>query len=301
MKKIKFVYNPNSGDKSFKESLDKCIEVIQRGGYECHIFRTLKYGDIENHFLEVQKDYYDAVVVSGGDGTVNIVINCMIKNNIDVPLGIIPSGTANDFASYINCSTDYIKCAEIIANGKTKKIDLGYVNGMYFVNVCAAGLFTNISQNIDKDFKYMLGKLAYYIDGIKQLPNFLPIPMKITNTTETISENINLFMILNTSGTGGFKSIVPTAEIDDGKLDFVGIKETSIKDIAKLLFKILKSEYLDDPSIIYFKDTYIKIELVGSTEELNPIYLNSDIDGEEGPMFPLKIKCINKKFEIFIP
>jgi diacylglycerol kinase (ATP) len=301
MKKLKLFYNPNSGDKSFKDNLDVCIEILQTAGYETHIFRSLKYGDIEEHFKQMDSFFYDAIVVSGGDGTINIVVNCIKKYNIKTTLGIIPSGTANDFASFIKLPNSISDCAKVIANGKTQRIDLGLVNEDFFINVCAAGLFTNVSQLIDKDFKYTLGKLAYYIDGVKQVPSFVPIPVKITNSNEVIKENIYLFLVLNTSGAGGFKTFAPTAKIDDGKFDFIAFKETTIKDIAILLIKMINSDYLDDPSVIYFKDSYIKIELDVEESEINPIYLHSDVDGEQGPSFPIEINCIPQDIELFIP
>ena len=100
MKKLKLIYNPFSGNKSFKFDLDVCIGIFQEGGYEVHPFRTLHPGDIDEHIATMDPNY-DVVVASGGDGTVNIVINAMMRRGLHIPLGIIPSGTANDFATYL--------------------------------------------------------------------------------------------------------------------------------------------------------------------------------------------------------
>ena len=98
MKKLKLFYNPFSGNKSFKFDLDVCIGIFQEGGYEVHPFRTLHPGDIDTHIATMDPNY-DIIVASGGDGTVNIVLNAMMRRGLHIPLGIIPSGTANDFAT----------------------------------------------------------------------------------------------------------------------------------------------------------------------------------------------------------
>ena len=100
MKKVKLIYNPFSGNKSFKFDLDICIGIFQEAGYEVHPFRTLYPGDIDNHIATMDPTY-DIIVASGGDGTVNIVVNAMMRRGLHTPLGIIPSGTANDFATYL--------------------------------------------------------------------------------------------------------------------------------------------------------------------------------------------------------
>ena len=90
MKKLKLIYNPFSGNKSFKFDLDICIGIFQEGGYEVHPFRTLYPGDIDQHIATMDPNY-DVVVASGGDGTVNIVINALMRRGLHIPVGIIPS------------------------------------------------------------------------------------------------------------------------------------------------------------------------------------------------------------------
>ena len=104
MKKLKLIYNPFSGNKSFKFDLDFCFSVFQEGGYEVHPFRSIRPGDIAAHIAQMDENY-DIVVVSGGDGTVNIVINALMNRGLRIPLGIIPSGTANDFATFLGLKT----------------------------------------------------------------------------------------------------------------------------------------------------------------------------------------------------
>lgn len=286
MKRLKFIYNPNSGNKNFKFEIDFCISKFQSAGFDVHIFRSMEKGDIDEHLSSVKKNYYDTFVVSGGDGTINIVVNALMKYGLDnVKLGIIPSGTANDFASFLKMPADTEAACDIILKNSLQKIDLGFVNGKYFVNVFAGGLLSSVSQNIDSHFKDSFGKLAYYIKGIEQFPNFQPLPVRITNSKEVLNEDIFLFIILNSSGTGGFENLSPGAEINDGLLDFIGFKACPIIELPLLILKMVAGDYLSDDRIIFFRDSYIKIESLSQ----NDLFSETDIDGEEGPCFPAEI------------
>jgi len=298
MKKLLLIYNPFSGDKSFKYDLDALIYNLQKADYEVHLFRSMKIGDINEHIERVHHRNYDAIVISGGDGTVNIVTGSMMKNNVKSPLYIIPSGTANDFAKFLKLPKEPEAISEIIANGKTIKSDIGLVNGAeYFINVCAAGLFTNISQNIDKDFKDVLGKLAYYVKGLEQLPKFEPFPVRITNSKTTMEETIYFYLVLNSGGVGGFENLSSEASIADGLFDFIAVKSRKITDLAILFVKILSGDYLDDSGIIFFRDSYVKIESLIENSQFN----ETTLDGEVGPLMPVEIINLPNSIEIFIP
>lgn len=297
MKELLLIYNPNSGSKSFKLSLDQCIEVFQGAGYICTIFRSQIYGDIDEYLSGIDKEKFDTLVISGGDGSINIVLNAMMKYNLHKPLGIIPSGTANDFASFLKIPKIPQKAAEMIVNNNIIKCDVGLVNDTYFINVFSAGLLTNISQQVDNNFKNSIGKLAYYIKGIEQIPNFVPISVRITNSIEVIEEDIYLFFILNSAGTGGFDKLSKNASITDGYFDFIAIKARPIVEIAVLFVKILSGDYFDDAGILYFTDKYIKIECLSG----NPMHNETDIDGEVGPDLPAIVQNIHNAIEIFIP
>lgn len=296
MKRLKLIYNPYSGDKGFKFDLDSCINKFQSGGYEVHIFRSTNYGDIEKNIKKMHKNFYDAIVVSGGDGTINIVVSSLMKYKLnDIPIGIIPSGTANDFATYLKIPKITDQSCDVILKNKIIPVDIGQIGNRCFINVCAGGLFSNVSQNIDKDFKDILGKLAYYIKGIEQIPNFVPIPIRITNSQEVIEDNIYLFLVLNSSGTGGLANLSPSALINDGLFDFIAFKGVGILEIPSLILKFLKGNYLNDNKVIFFRDNYIKIENLSDDNKL----LETDLDGEAGPCMPIEIKNIKHAVKFF--
>lgn len=293
MNKIRLIYNPSSGDRSFKNKLDEVIEEFQREGYQVLPYKTLGVDDIEHGVKLAKLDNCKSIAVAGGDGTINRVVNAMIKNNIKLPLGIFPYGTANDLAQYFGMSKDVKKCCRGIINGKVKSIDLGKINEKYFINVAAGGLLTDVSQKVDINLKNTLGKLAYYIKGLEQFPNFRPIPMEFVTEDVTISEKVYLFLVFNGRSAGGFNLLARDAIIDDGKLDIIAIKACALVDLISLFIKILRGEHLQDNNIIYIRTDKLKINSEYDVE--------TDIDGESGPLFPVELSIIPGGMDIFIP
>ncbi|MGB4588950.1 MAG: YegS/Rv2252/BmrU family lipid kinase [Clostridiaceae bacterium] len=290
MKKVKFIYNPSAGGGVVLDSLDDIIKVHQNNGYiviPCRIDKSFEIDRI----MEDINDGYSHLLVAGGDGTVDLTINHMMKLGINLPIGILPTGTANDFSKYIGMPSDLITACEQIFSCKPIKMDLGKVNDRYFINVASSGLFTDVSQKTDEGIKQVLGKLAYYLKGIEQVPNFRKIPICITSLDGTYDGDIYSVLIFNGQTAGNFK-LAYKAKINDGKLDVIIIKGETIGDLITFLYKYLKGDHLEGPvGLSYFQTNEILIETPNSS-------LGSDIDGEKGPDFPLLITCVKEAITV---
>lgn len=294
MKYVQLLYNPMSGNLDFPAYLDLFISIFQDAGYETRIHRTRDKDDMSDYLTHQNLTNCCAIIVAGGDGSVNQVVNCIMNNNINVPLGVIPAGTANDFASHLKMPFRYGECIEALSKMNIKDVDVGKVNDKYFINVCCGGLFTNISQNMDLEMKNTLGKLGYYIKGVQQLPRFRKIRYKITNTNQVLDDYFYLFLVLNGKSAGGFNKLGADAQIDDGKMDFIGIKACTLNEVAVLFGKILIGEHLQDKNIVFFQDNKIDIECVEGLD----MFKESDIDGESGPEYPLNIEVKKRALKV---
>ena len=302
LKKLLLIYNPASGDGNFRENLDDCAEVFQRHGYLVNLFRTnLRSGitsQVETLISHGDFKDLDAIVVAGGDGTVNRVVNAIMRSGCEAPLGIISAGTANDFARFIGMPTNITAACEVIAARNLTRVDLGQVNGKeYFINVCAAGMLTNISHYVDQDLKNRFGKLAYYIKGIEQIPSFVPLRFRITTSHEVFEEEIYFFFILNSAGTGGFDRLSPAASPDDGLFDFVGFRAFPIIELPALFIKVLAGDYLDDRRILFLRDNFFRVEYIHPPSD--SLLMQTDIDGELGPQLPIEVRNIPGALRIF--
>jgi len=292
MKKVRLIYNPVAGAGSFKNRLDTVIKSFQKLGYRVSSYRLMGTDSLDSAVSDLD-DKYSAIAISGGDGTINNVINAMKRNNIDLPIGIFPFGTSNDFAVHMGIPKNIAECCDIITNGEIINVDAGIVNGTYFVNVCSAGLLADVAYKTDIGMKNTLGKMAYYLKGFEEIPNLRPIAMRMEYDDNVIEDNLYLFLVLNGSSAGGFTNMAPYASVCDGLLDVVAIKAANIPNILNLILNFLRGEHVGDPNIYHFQTDNLKISSNQSFE--------SDIDGERGPVFPLSIGVKKKDIKVFIP
>lgn len=288
MNKVKFIYNPYSGEGAILKEIDKIIEMHQKKGYIIVPYRIQRDVSIEEAFNGID-EFYKYILIAGGDGTIDSVVNAMKKNNIDLPIGVLPVGTANDFAKFLGMTNNIENNVEQILNSEPTKVDIGRVNEKYFVNVLSTGLFTDVSQKTDTNLKNTLGKLAYYIKGIEQLPNFRSLNVKITANGKVYDSPMYLMLAFNGQTAGGFK-IALDAKIDDGLLDVVILKSCHIAEFIHVFLKFMMGEHMGDSRVEYIKADELLIE---STEDIV-----TDIDGEKGPDFPLRVSCIKGGIEV---
>jgi len=282
MNKVKFIYNPYSGENTISSDLDMIIRIHQK--YE-HIIVPYRIGNeypISDAFFDIDKGYR-YVLIAGGDGTIDCVVNEMKKRNIHLPIAILPAGTANDFANYIGMPHDVEKACNQILKSHVKKVDIGKINDKYFVNVASTGLFTDISQKMDMNLKNTIGKLAYYVKGLEQLPNFRKLKIKVSSDDVIFDGDMYLMLVFNGQTAGNLK-FAYNAKVDDGLLDVIIIKAGIMKNILNIFIKMLRNEHLEDvEGIVYFKTNKLEIECFED--------IVTDIDGERGPDFPLNIEC----------
>ncbi|MBQ7629271.1 MAG: YegS/Rv2252/BmrU family lipid kinase [Selenomonadaceae bacterium] len=292
MKKILLVYNPVSGNAKFKRRLDEIVDAFQRRKILLATYRTTPDDNAKN-FAECVKVFEPHGIISaGGDGTLHAVINWLMKLKINLPVGIIGSGTSNDFATHLKISDDE-NYFDIIAENLTRKVDVGLVNGReYFINVASAGVLTAIAHEVDARQKNSFGKIAYYLHGLGEIPKFKSVPLKISADGKNFEVDAFLFLALNSPAVAGLKKVVDAAQIDDGKLDFIAVKNSSPRKILALTKKIFSGNGVDDEENIFHIQA--KNFNITSTAELI-----SDVDGEIGDALPLKIECINRAIKIF--
>ena len=130
--KILLYYNAYSGSGVFKNNLDHIVERIQNAGFQTIPVRASKGLVIDDVLANIDQNEFSRIIVAGGDGTVNLCVNAMIKHDIHLPLGILPAGTANDFAYYFELPSDIDYQLDIALGSKTTSADVGEVNGRNF-------------------------------------------------------------------------------------------------------------------------------------------------------------------------
>ena len=207
------------------------------------------------------------------------------------------SGTVNDFANYMKFPRDLDEFVNMIKKGNTMNVDLGKVNDEYFVNVAASGLLTDIGYKVPAEIKAIFGKMAYYMEGLKEIPRsrFKPIRLRFNSEEFSGRESVLLYLISNTASIGGFRKIAPGADVKDGYLDVVIIKKSEVQDLAQIFINIFRGEHINHPNVIYFKTKKITVE----AEDKEDITI--DIDGEYGGILPATYEVVPSAFRVISP
>lgn len=281
-----FVYNPNAGKGLIKLKLSDVLDIFVKSGYEITVYPTQCPQDGYNKILNME-DGYDLVVCSGGDGTLDEIVSGMVARQNQVPIGYIPAGTTNDFASSLDIPRDILEAAEVAVCGTPFSCDVGTLNDKVFVYVAAFGLFTDVSYQTNQNLKSILGHAAYVLEGAKRLTNIPAYSLKVTHDDETIEGEFMVGLITNSKSVAGVKGLTgKSVEFDDGEFEVTLVKKprkpSELQDIiTALLVENLNSEYM-----YTFKTSHIVVE----SEEEIPWTRDGEFGGDHA-----RVEIFNKK------
>ncbi len=260
-----------------------------------HIVRprvTWEPGDAASLATEAADRGVDAVVALGGDGTVNEVVNGL--DGKDVPLGIIPIGTANDFARQVGIPMDTDHAMDAILRRKPRRIDTGELNGRRFLNVSTGGVGAEATAETPADAKEQLGPLAYAITGMRKLRDLAPRRARFTGPGFEYEGEFMIFAVGNARITGGGTAITPNASVTDGLLDLCIIEGVEGRgEFMSLALAVRRGEHLDDDRVRYVQLPELTIE----SDE--PIAVN--LDGEPQEMRTLRYRARPLDLLIHLP
>lgn len=231
-KHARVIYNPTSGREIIKKNLADVLSILEQAGYVTSAHATTAEPDDAKHAAEeAVRDRFDLVVAAGGDGTINEVINGIAEKEYRPKVGIIPTGTTNDFARALHVPRDVIKATKIIAAGQSVAMDIGKANETYFINIGGGGRLTELTYDVPSRLKTMLGQLAYYLKGIEMLPSLKATKVKVEYDQGVFEGEVMFFLLGLTNSIGGFEKIAPDAKLDDGKFSLIIVKKSKFSGI----------------------------------------------------------------------
>ena len=275
-KKLLFVFNPFSGKAQIKNQLLDIVDTMVKAGYEVTIYPTQAQGDAVHKIKEEAGDY-QLVVCSGGDGTLDEVVTGMMHAEKKVPLGYIPAGSTNDFASSLGIPKDMVKAAETAVRGVPFDCDIGAFNRDYFVYVAAFGLFTTVSYKTSQEWKNVLGHAAYILEGVRSLHEIPSYRMQVEYDNIRLQDEFIYGMISNSTSVGGFKGMTgKDVLLDDGVFEVTLIKKPrnpiELNEIIASLINLV-----DDTDMVYsFKTGRVTLTAAGQV----PWTLDGEFGGD---------------------
>lgn len=288
MKKTLILYNSKAGGGHVERRLDAIAGIFREGEYDV-LIRRIAFDT--NPFDEAETHTVDLVVVCGGDGTVNYVLNAMKAHALDLTLGIIPAGTANDFAGSIGMRKGLLKAARQIVAGRAERLDCARVNGLYFINIFSFGLFTTTSQHTPDALKHHIGKAAYIIEGSKELYHSEYIPLHISHDGGEENTEALIVLVFNGETAGQFR-LAREASVRDGLLDVLIMSRCNILNSARAMLMFLLNGK-PNAAIKHIRTSHIEMR-----SPLNP---PTDMDGQRSAEFPLSIECIAGGVSVVCP
>ncbi len=282
--KTLLIYNPLAGNGQFKNHLDSLINLFQEAGQPLIPYRLNSLEAMADMLKALPAEEFGKVLIAGGDGTLHHCINGLLNAGIDLPVGIYPMGTANDFSQLFHLTGTVEEITETLLGSETVPCDVGLVNGSYFINVASVGHLIDISQRVDLQLKNIFGVLAYYLKGLEELPQMKPVYARIKGDDVTLEDEIYFALIMNGRSAGGFKRIAPDASICDGLLDICVFRKCPVLDIMPLILQVAAGDHVNSPYVTYFQTRELTIDCD------EPV--GTDLDGEKGESLPMHVKLI---------
>jgi YegS/Rv2252/BmrU family lipid kinase len=204
-----------------QRSLSEAIALLNDLGFDLLLESTARRQNLSDT-IRRYSDRVDMVIVGGGDGTLNAAVEGLVDTQL--PLAILPLGTANDLARTLNLPTALPQACQVIAQGKLQPIDLGWVNGKHFFNVASLGLSVKITRQLDKETKRRWGVLAYGISAFQVLLKFRPFSAEIRINGESQKVRTAQIAVGNGRHYGGGLTVAADAAIDDQRLDLYSLE-----------------------------------------------------------------------------
>jgi len=286
---IRLFLNPTAGRGRAGRRQARIVELLQRDNVQVEVHNSNAVGDLENQVMKHVDSGADRIVVAGGDGSVHEAVNGIMRSEKPAALGVIPTGTGNDFAKSCDIPLNWEHAVEILAHRLddrryAKTIDIGKMNDRYFANGAGIGFDAKVTR-IARSYRLPIGDLVYLLAIFRAMVDGIATPrLQITAEDYSWEGPATLASISNGPWIGGMFHIAPMAQNDDGRLDLLIVDPVTRRRIVTLLPKLMSGTHMEQKEIHYRGVT--KLSIVSSEP------LASHLDGE--------VQALQQRFEVEI-
>jgi len=289
--KYLLLYNPVSGRSTIKWKLPEIIKLFKEYNKELDVYASKKKNDLEEEAY-LKASLYDVFLICGGDGSINEVINGVMKSEKKPHIGVIPCGTANDIAAILGIPKNYKKAIKMYFEIEPTYIDINQMNDRYFVYAAASGVLSKISYDISRRSLNKYGYLAYFFEGMKDLAKDYKYHVDITYDGGTLSTECMMVMGLSSNRVGGMTlSKFSNSKLNDGLFELrVFTRKRAFKRFRYLSSFIRGGKKLREDYHITSSHFVIK------TDEL----IKWNTDGEEGMKGNIEITVLKEALSVYM-
>ncbi|MBU4047073.1 diacylglycerol kinase family lipid kinase [bacterium] len=299
--KAELIVNLTAGGGKPHKHLNTVLKYLKENGLNFKVCTTSHQGEAVELAQKAADNGAELIVSVGGDGTVNEIVNGIMKSKNDPPLGIIPLGWANDFIKSTDIPSDIIEACKILIKGKTKKIDIGVINNqIYFANICGVGFDAEVAQLANHmKSKHpnlrILSAFVYVFATVKKLLSpFSYHNVKIKFDGQEIHSKILFIAISNGKIYGGRFKITPEAILDDGLLEVCVVEEMGRFKYLSIIPKVFKGTHASIKGINFYRAKEVVIQ---SSEPVLAQVSGEVIEGQK----EFTITLLPKSLKLIVP
>jgi len=284
-----------NGKKACLPAVRNVISTLRQEMDGIQVRVTYEYGDVERFMYEALSDNIRRIVIGGGDGSINEMVNAMAKlpREKRPELAILPLGTANDFATACNIPLESLAALRFAVSGSTIPVDIVKANERHFMNIATAGFGAKVTAETPEELKHFLGGGAYTLTGVLKAMDFVPYTSTIA-TPEHSFDNLDILVgaICNGRQAGGGQVLAPYAHINDGLLDVISISKFTLIDIPQVLNEI-KNPSVSGTFIKYIQTPWLE------SHSINAMPIN--LDGEPYSNQHIRFEVLPLAIDLVIP
>jgi YegS/Rv2252/BmrU family lipid kinase len=278
---IHLFLNPTAGRGRAGRRQERIIELLRTSELPVELHASRAVGDLEDQVRSHVDRGATRIIVAGGDGSIHEAVNGIMRAEGDAALGVIPSGTGNDFAKSCDIPLNWEHAAQLLADRMAaeqfaRTIDVGIMNDRFFANGAGIGFDATVTR-IARSYRLPIGDLVYLLAIFRAMLDGIATPrLQITSADYSWDGPATLASISNGPWIGGMFHIAPMARNDDGKLELMIADPVSRRRILSLLPKLMSGTHMDEAEIQH--RSVSKLSVVSSEP------LASHLDGEVQPL-----------------
>lgn len=258
--RIGLVIRPREGAWSGEELRER-VAAFRVRGHEVWPRLTFEGGDGVRFARAMARRGADRIIAVGGDGTVNEVVNGALSVDWSGAVGVVPYGTANDLAAGLGLPDELESALEMAVTGDPRRVDVGRVNGRYFVNMSTGGFGAEAAEEAPPEAKRLLGPWAYVVTGVRKFVELQPTRVRFRTPAGVLYDGeMLLFAVGNGKQTGGGNQITPRAQLDDGELDVMVVPAMPRMEFLSLIPDLRSGSHLDVPEVRYYRTSRLRVE-----------------------------------------
>lgn len=286
-----------NGKKAGLPNIRQAVYRLREMGYSLPVRVTWESGDIARFLDEACHLNLERIIIGGGDGSLNEAVNTLMASQVNgLSLGILPLGTANDFATACAIPQTPLAALELALTGEPIPIDVIQANDRFFLNVASLGFGAVVTANTPVALKNFLGGGAYTLSGLVQALQFKPYQGQATFPHQRLANNVLIGAVCNGRTAGGGQPLAPTALVNDGLMDTFTIRVFSVVDIPEVIQELQQIVSETGPNskfIRRFRVPWFEVELD------RPIQVN--FDGEPYSANRIRFSVLPQAIQLILP